>query len=334
MYHAPLRLARSFERPQPRGADTKKSRPDGKDQDVRGETSARRPALGLLLVSVIWGTTFVVVKTALADVSPILFVGLRFSLATLASIPLVFLTRDRLGDRRDPRPDWASLIAGLPLGLVLAGAYVSQTLGLTTTTPSRSAFVTGLNVSLVPIWAFLLSRRRPGRMPLLGLALTLPGLWLLTSPQGGQWWIGDSWTLICAILYALYVVLVGRLGAKHSPGALLVSQLGATAIFALSGSFILERPHITLTPALGGAFALTAILATTGTTWLQIKLQPKVGSTRTAVIFATEPLFAALFSRLFTGEVLSASEWIGGGIILTGMLVSEIGTGRAVPERC
>jgi drug/metabolite transporter (DMT)-like permease len=286
---------------------------------------------------VIWGTTFVAVKSALGDVSPLLFVAVRFTVATVAALPLLWLSRDRITDQGRPASETASsrrsihrsaLLAGIPLGLVLAGAYAAQTTGLTTTTPTRSAFITGLNVALVPVWALLVIRRKPGWVPILGLALTLPGLWLLTSPEGGSWRIGDTWTLICAVLYALYIVLLGLFGASRSAARLLVSQLGATAVFALIGSLALERPHLHLTAQLAGVLALTAILATTGTTWLQVRLQHQVGPARAAVIYATEPLFAALFSRVFTSEVLSARAWAGGGIILAGMLLSEIGSAR------
>lgn len=268
------------------------------------------------------------VKTALTDASPFLFVGVRFSLATLAALPLLFYRRKSA--RETLR---TFLLAGLPLGLILAGSYSTQTIGLETTTPSRSAFITALNVALVPIWALALFRKRPGWMPVLGLLLAMVGLWILTSPDAGSWRSGDTWTAVCAILYGLYVVLLDRLGPTHATGALLVSQLAGTAAFAFVGSAVFEEARMEWTPRLAGALALTAFLATTGTCWLQIKLQPKVGPTRSAVIYATESLFAALFSRIVTGEVLTPSAWAGGGIILAGMLLSEVGSGKAVAER-
>ena len=242
-----------------------------------------RHALGLLLVSVIWGTTFVAVKTAMDHASPVLFVGIRFALASAAAIPLVRW--------REP--------------------------GL------------GLNVSLVPAWAFLITGHRITRLSLLGLVLTLPGLWLLTSPGAGSWSRGDSWTLVCAVLYALYIILVERSAKRHAPGTLLFSQLAATAVVALVAAPILERPRFEPTASLLAALALTAFIATTGTTWLQLRCQPKVGPTRTALIFAGEPVFAAFFSYLWFGERLGVPGWAGGGLILAGMLISEFGAARA-----
>lgn len=278
-----------------------------------------RHALGLLLVSVIWGTTFVAVKTALDDASPVLFVGVRFALASLAALPLVRWREPGFGD---------AMRAGIPLGFVLAGAYASQTLGLTITSPARSAFVTGLNVSLVPAWALLLTGHRIARLSVLGLVLTLPGLWLLTSPGAGSWSRGDSWTLVCAVLYALYLVLVERSAKRHAPGTLLFSQLAATAAVALIAAPLIEHPRLEPTAPLLVALALTAFIATTGTTWLQLRCQPKVGPTRTALVFASEPVFAALFSYLWFGERLGIWGWVGGGLILAGVLVSELGAAR------
>jgi drug/metabolite transporter (DMT)-like permease len=284
-----------------------------------------RHTLGLLLVSAIWGTTFVAVKTAMDHASPVLFVGVRFSLAAAAAVPLVRWRASGLG---------AAMRAGLPLGLVLAGAYTSQTIGLTVTSPARSAFVTGLNVSLVPAWALLLTGHRIARLSLLGLALTLPGLWLLTSPEAGSWSRGDTWTLVCAVLYALYLVLVERSAKRHAPGTLLFSQLAATAAVALVAAPIIEHPRFEPAAPLLAALALTAFIATTGTTWLQLRCQPEVGPTRTALIFASEPVFAAGFSYLWFGERLGGLGWAGGGLILAGMLVSELGsarTGETIP---
>jgi len=272
----------------------------------------------LLLVSALWGTTFVAVKAGLRDASPLLFVGLRFSLATLAALPLL--------RRRGPtarRAAWA----GFPLGAVLAVSYASQTLGLEVTSPSRSAFITALNVALVPLWAAALLRRPPRPLAIAGLGVALPGLWLLTSPQGGSWNRGDTWTLACAAFFALHVVLVNRWGATLDRASLLASQLGVTAALSLAASALLEEPRVVPSGRLAAALALTALLATVGTTWLQLRFQPRVDATRAAILYATEPLFAAAFSWAILGERLGGAAWAGAGLILGGMLLSEVGAG-------
>lgn len=274
------------------------------------------PTLALLIVSLLWGTTFVAVKTGLDDVSPLLFVGIRFSIATLASVPLL-----RTASARRP-----ALLAGLPLGAVLALSYATQTMGLSLTTPARSAFVTGLNVAIVPLWAlaFLGVRARP--LSLLGLAVAVPGLWILTSPGSGGWNAGDAWTLACAVFFALHVVMINRWGPRHDAGGLLVGQLAVTAVLCLAAAPLLEVPRLVPTGRLAIALLITAVLATTGTTWLQLRFQPRVDPTRAALVYATEPLFATGFSWLFTGEVLPPSGWLGGGLIVAGMVMSELGS--------
>lgn len=272
----------------------------------------------LLLVSALWGTTFVAVKTGLRDASPLLFVGLRFSIAALAAVPLL------RGRGAEARAAWK---AGIPLGVVLAIAYSAQTLGLEVTSPSRSAFITGLNVAIVPLWAMALLGRRARPASIAGLVLTLPGLWLLTSPGGGSWNTGDSWTVVCAVFFALHVILINKYGRALDRGGLLVSQLVVTAGLCLVASPVLEEPRFLPTGRLALALGLTAVLATVGTTWLQLRFQTRVDPTRAALIYVTEPLFAAGFARAFYGEILPGAAWLGGGLILVAMVFSELGSG-------
>lgn len=276
------------------------------------------PSLALLGVSLLWGTTFVAVKAGLEDASPLLFAGLRFLLATVGSLFL-------LGRAPDFRGAWKPSI---PLGIAMALGYASQTIGLETTTPARSAFVTGLNVALVPLWGMALVGRPPGRLSLFGLALAIPGLWLLTDPGTGSWNVGDTWTVGCAVFFALHVVLLNRLAPGRPAGTLLTLQLLVTALLCLGASAVMEAPHVRFTPALILALLVTSLLATTGTTWLQIRFQPRVEPTRAALIYATEPVFAAFFSWLFFGELLPGLAWSGGALILLGMVLAELGSGR------
>jgi len=277
-----------------------------------------RPTFGLLAVSLLWGTTFVAVKSGLQDASPLLFVGLRFGIGALASLALL-PHRERLA---------STLRAAVPLGLVLAAGYATQTLGLQTSSPARSAFVTGANVAIVPLWGMALLGMRARPFSLLGLGVVLPGLWLLTSPGGNAWGVGDSWTLACAVFFALHVVLVNRWGPQHEASALLVTQLAVTAAVCLGAAALFEAPRISMTPRLALALAVTGILATTGTTWLQLRYQPRVEPTRAALIYATEPVFAAAFSLWIFGEALPALGWLGGALIVAGTLVSEVGARR------
>ena len=277
-----------------------------------------RPTAALLLVSALWGGTFVAIKSGLGDASPLLFVGLRFLLATLAALPLL---RSRAALR-------GALRAGIPLGVVLALAYATQTLGLVTTTPAQSAFVTALNVSLVPLWALALFRRTPPLASVAGLVIALPGLWLVTGAGPLDVTEGEAWTIACAALFALHVVLVARWAPTADTAGLLVVQLATTAALALSAAPLLDELHLTATPRLAASLVATAVLATAGTTWLQLRYQPRVDPTRAAVIYATEPLFAALFSWACRAESFGPATLLGGGLIVLGAVVSERGGKR------
>ncbi|MCC7140838.1 MAG: DMT family transporter [Candidatus Eisenbacteria bacterium] len=270
----------------------------------------------LLLVSLLWGSTFVAVKVAVSEVSPLLFVAVRFAIASLAA--LLLCRRTPLFAR--------SFRIGAPIGLVYGAAYAAQTIGLTATTPSRSAFITALSVALVPFWGVLVTRIRPGWPQVLALLLTIPGLWLLSSPgaDGTPWNHGDSWTVACAVGFALHIALIGRFAGQLDAPGLLLGQLVATTALAGASATFLEVPRITWSPAVVGALLLTSILATTVTTWVQLKVQPRVGSNRTALIFATEPVFGALFAYLVLGEHLTGAGFIGAGLILAAVLVSEL----------
>jgi drug/metabolite transporter (DMT)-like permease len=214
----------------------------------------------LLLVSALWGTTFVLVKSGLADASPLIFIALRFLVASLAS---VFLLKGRGLER-------GAFLRGIPLGLIMAAAYASQTIGLESTSPSRSAFLTAFNVALIPVWGALLLRQMPKLVPIAGLGVTLAGIALLTSPEGGSWKEGDAWTLACALLFALHVVLLSRWGARFPIESLLTAQLMVTAAAAFLASPI-EEVRFSLTPRLVAAIFATGVEATAATTWLQLR---------------------------------------------------------------
>lgn len=276
------------------------------------------PTLGLLVVPLIWGTTFVTVKAALDDASPLLFVGVRFALATVCAAAFV---------RRRPNLG-AALAWGIPLGLVLGVAYAAQTIGLVTTTPSRSAFITGAGVVLIPVWGVLLLHRKPHPQALAGIALAVAGLFFITDPDRGAWVIGDSWTVVCGVLFALHVVLLTRFGRTHDVLGLLFSQLAVAAIIGLAMSPLVETPRLVWSGSMAFALVLTGVLASFVTTLLQLRYQPRVSPARTAVLFAMEPVFAALFAAVLVGERMGWLGWLGGGLIVAAMLISELTASR------
>jgi len=311
------------------------------------------------VVTAIWGCTFVVVKGALADAAPLPFLALRFILAGL--LLLTILGRGRVQRR--------AIFPGCILGLFLFAGYLFQTWGLVYTTPSKSAFLTGFSVILVPLILMLPrlgGKRKPQSSPeswsseeagdrksghlgaetarglswgdhrsgsqdrlgpanLLGAVLGLVGIYLLVAPSGMTGINrGDLLTLAGAVSFAIHIVLVGRYTQKFSFLHLVPIQILAVGLLSL---FVLPlAPHQTLhlTGRLVMAILVTAVLATGVAFSVQNWAQQYTPAAHTALIFALEPVFAALSSWLVMREHLGGRVLLGSGLILAGMVISEI----------
>lgn len=274
--------------------------------------------LALLLNTLIWGATFVLVKEALADVSTLLFLAVRFA---LAGAILVTLAR---GLR--PGPGAPGLVrTSAVVGGVLFAGYLLQTWGLLFTTPSKSAFITGFSVVLVPILTALVYRRLPGWGLLLGVLAALVGLYLLTAP-GGPSGInrGDVLTLGCAVAFALHIMLIGHYSRVLPARVLAAGQVLVAAMLATAAVPWVEPIRFRPSASLLTAVLVTAILATALAFLIQTWAQRFTTPTHTALIFSTEPLFASLTSWIVVGERLGPSGWVGGGLILAGIVAAEL----------
>jgi drug/metabolite transporter (DMT)-like permease len=257
------------------------------------------------------------IKGALADAGPFAFMALRFPLALLLLWPL-------LGWRWPRR---TSVVPGLALALFLGGSYVAQVVGLRYTTPTRSAFITGLSVILVPLLYPTVTRRLPARLPVAGAVIAFLGLVLLTRPQTGGLNRGDAITLGCAVGYALYVILLEIISRKHDHEDLLVMQFLPLAVVFVPGALAEGAVHWGR-GLLWGLAVTGPVLALT--MYLQTRYQRFTTATRAAVIFSAEPLFAAVFSFFIVGETLTVPQWAGGALILGGILVAVPRSRRAL----
>ncbi len=271
----------------------------------------------LVLVTLIWGSTFVVVKGALDAVGPLTFVAWRFTVAALA-LALLFHRRVRALSR-------AELRAGGIIGVWLALGYILQTIGLQYTTTGKAGFITGLSVVLVPVIAALWLRQPPGAWTAAGVAMATAGLGLLTLDASLRPAPGDLWVLGCAVAFAMHIISVSRFAPHHDPLSLTVVQIAVVALIALGGAFIFETPEVRLPRATWAAILFTALAATVVALGLQNSVQPFTTPTHTALIFSLEPVFAAFFGWWLAGEVLGLKELVGGALILAGMVVAELG---------
>lgn len=271
----------------------------------------------MLFACLIWGVSFVVVKLALASASPLAFAAIRFALATLVLAPFVHLER---GFTR------AELASGALLSLLLGVGFLTQTTGLQWTTPSRSAFLVALSSVLAPAIAAITLRERPRRAVLAALVLAGLGVFFLTAPDRGGLNRGDALTLITAVLYGGHIVVTGFVARRHDPLRLVWLEIAGTTILATVGALVVEDAHVAWSEGFVAALVYTALGATVVTLLLQMKAQRYMSAARASVLFCSESLFAAITSWLVLGERLSSSQWLGGGLILAGMILAEMRT--------
>lgn len=282
----------------------------------RVRVSQRKKAEALLVsITFIWGSTFVIVKGALTDASPLAFLAVRFVLAGL----LLFVV---LGRRR--RLSRAAILPGLVLGVFLFAGYLCQTYGLLYTTPSKSAFITGSSVILVPIILALRGVRMRGAN-FAGALLGAAGLYFLVLPSGfTDVNLGDVLTLVGACSFAIHIVLVSIYTRRHAFQDLVPVQVLAVGVLALMALPADRNFRFHWTLGLGAAIVVTAVFATGFAFSVQNWAQQYTPPAHTALIFALEPVFAALTSLVALGERLGAEALLGSGLVLVGMIVSEL----------
>ena len=281
----------------------------------------RQADLTLLLATFLWGTTFAVVKDALASATPLAFLTLRFSIAALLLAP---------GTRFRPPPAGRELRGGLLLGALVALGFISQTAGLVITTASRSAFIVAISSVLAPVIALTLLGQRPGWLTAAALGMATLGIYLLTAPDAGGLNRGDLLTLVCAACFGAQIVAVTELGREYDARRLVWFQVAGTAIVSACALLLLERPRIHWSGAFLAALAYSVVFASTTCFLLQMSAQRHMSSARAALIFCFEPLFAALTSWLVLGERLAMLQWLGGGLIVLGMIAADLPASRAV----
>jgi drug/metabolite transporter (DMT)-like permease len=222
------------------------------------------------------------------------------------------------------RVEWRTIFPGSILGLFLFAGYLFQTWGLIYTTPSKSAFLTGFSVILVPLLLVLFGVR-VGSVTLLGGVLGLFGIYLLVAPSGmATVNRGDMLTLAGSLSFAVHIVLVGHYTKKFSFLHLVPVQVLVVGLLSLVALSIVPDQTLHWTGRLAVAILVTAVLATGVAFSVQNWAQQYTPAAHTALIFALEPVFAALFSRLVMGEHLGGRVLLGSGLILAGMIVSEI----------
>ncbi len=286
--------------------------------EMGSENRSTAADLVLLGVSLFWGTSFALIKEVLALTSPENLLFIRFLLACLLLLPLAWRRR-KAWSRKFLGP-------GLLIGLLLFSAFLTQAWGLVHTSASRSGFITGISVILVPFLSIVILRRPPGRAALVGALLAFGGIYLLTSMDPAQslplnW--GDFLTLICAMLWGAHIIALAHYSPEGDTFWLTFLQIGAGCVGnflwgGFAGKLDLGVPIGVWGTGLYLALTCTA-LAYLGQTWAQARTSP----TRTAIILSMEPVFAVLFASFWLGERMGGWGWTGAGLILAGIFLAE-----------
>ncbi|WP_287154678.1 DMT family transporter [Candidatus Solincola tengchongensis] len=279
-------------------------------------SKGRQAELALIAVTVVWGLTFALVKRTLESLSPFVFMTYRFFLAFLAMLAVSRRTLRSMNVR--------VLAAGSLLGLFLYAAYSFQTFGLKYTSAGNAGFITGLFVVFVPILSTLILKKRPRPLSILSVAVAVVGLGFLSLQPGLRVNSGDLLVLACAFTYSLHIIYMDRFVAEHDLALLTLTQMGVVALLQAASAllfedFVLPRggyPWMTI--------AVCGVLASAAAFFIQAWAQRHLSPVRTSVVLIMEPVFSVFFGMLLLGERLTWRGWLGCGLMLAGMLITEI----------
>ncbi len=272
--------------------------------------------VGLALVAIIWGTGYIAISWALDDkIPPLYLLAFRFS---IAFILLAIILNKKLGAISKEM-----FKAGMVSGFLLFAAFALQTLGLLYTTVSNNAFITAVNVVIVPFLYWILSRQRPDIFSFGACFITLAGIALLSLDGFNSINKGDLLTLGCAFLFACHIVAIGDYTRKHDPVLLTVLQLGFAGLFSIIGALLLESPPEQISIKAAGSVLYLALFSTLICYLLQTVCQKYSTSTKTAIILSTEALFGTVFAVMLLSEKLTIQMIIGATLIFVAVIIAE-----------
>ncbi|ADD01931.1 protein of unknown function DUF6 transmembrane [Thermoanaerobacter italicus Ab9] len=270
----------------------------------------------LILVTMVWGTTFIIVKNAIQTLPVYNFLFIRFLLAFLL-LTIIFHKKLKTIDKK-------TLAVASVIGTMLFLGYAFQTMGLKYTTASKSGFITGFSVVLVPILEAVFLKRKPSKSSILGIVLAFIGLILLTANIDFSINIGDFLTLLCAFAFGMQIVLIAKYASTLDTYLLATIQIGIVAFLSGIITLLLEKPFVPTSFNVWSAIVITGVFATAFAIVAQNTMQAYTTATHAALIFALEPVFAAIAAFLIGGEVMSFRVILGGIFMFTGIVLSEL----------
>ena len=271
----------------------------------------------LLIIVIIWGSTFALIKGVIDLIPPYTYLTYRFLLAALILI-LIFWKRMK-------KINIMILKKGSLIGIFLFLGYTLQTVGIKYTTATKAGFITGLSVVLVPIISHFFIKEKINRNSVIGVIFAFIGLWFLNYGSSFSFNLGDFLVLLCAFSFAMHIISVGLFSKKLDYILLAITQITVVFVLSLLMALIFERPAIRLSYSsdIWWSIVITGIFATALAFYMQNRFQRHSTATKTAIIFSGEPIFAAMFAYLLLGEKVGLIAWAGGLLIIFGMIVSQ-----------
>ncbi len=295
--------------------------------------SSKTALIIVSVVSIIWGMEFVLVDLAIEHLPTHSFNAIRFFVAALALLPVYFFSTE--SKQKPPKRIW---LLGAGLGSLLFIGFYTQTQGMYFTSVANAGFITGLSVPLVSVLGFLIFKNKTGVATWLGISLATIGLYFLTVGDNLIFNDGDLLVLICAFAFALHIVVTDRYVSGIPVLTLSVIQLFCVAIYSLIAAVYNQEPlfypdpvetelalHALTQPIIVWAIIITALLGTSFSYWAITSSQKILHADKTALLLATEPVFAYITAWIVLNEQLGLPGLFGGALIVAGMIISEIG---------
>ncbi len=273
-----------------------------------------KAALLLLTTTFFWGVTFTVVKQSIESVDVFVFLAQRFIMAFLFILPI--------GIYKGRVFNGSVLLRGCILGVLLFSAYAFQTVALLYTSASNTGFLTGLNVVIVPIIAAIMLKHRIALGVKLAVVLAVIGLMLLCGNGTMHMNRGDVLAAICAVCVSLHLICTGEFVVQNDYYWLTVVQLGVVAILSYATALIRGKDVAIWYPDLLMPLLVCSLIATVFAFLVQTSMQRHISHTNTALIFCTEPVFAALYARLMLNERLGTYGYVGAACVMGAMMIS------------
>jgi drug/metabolite transporter (DMT)-like permease len=310
-------------------------KPFQKAEEEKNDTM-RKPIFAditLMLVTIIWGSTFVLVQNAIDFLKPFSFNGIRFLIAAIILIFwLLFFEKRQLNQLNKKL-----ILTGMFIGFWLFLGYATQTIGLLYTTSSKAGFITGLSVVLVPLFSILLLKQTLSKNAIIGVVVAAIGLFLLTATDLSGLNIGDVFVFICAISFALHIIFTGKFTSQYPTLLLTIIQLSTVSVLSIFSTFLFEdwrasfHTDVLFSTNVLIALIITAVFATALAFLAQTKFQKFTTTTRVALIFAMEPVFAAITGFAWAHDRLTISAIFGCILIFLGMILPELPFKKMLP---